>query len=163
MQRIKTLLFSLFILISMVSISACGGGGDDEPSLTPEEERLLALAGSSGTRWTATSITFEGGPANGFDNFSLTLFGDNPSATLTYNSTDGDPLFSSSGTWSFNGSNINQIIIDENDDNVFSISNFDADQTPATMTLTVNFTSNGGIANGVMGTDGLYVFQLVAE
>lgn len=163
MQRIKPILFSLFLLTALVSMTACGGGGDDEPDLTPEEERLLALAGSSGTEWTATSITFEGGPANGFENFSLTLFGSDPNATLTYNATDGDPLFASSGTWAFNGTNINQIILDENTGNVFSISNFDAETTPATMTLTVNFSANGGVANGVTGTDGLYVFELVAE
>lgn len=163
MQKITSHLFSLLIVVSLFSISACGGGGDDEPELTPEEQRLLELAGSTGTRWTATSITFDGAPANSFDNFSLTLFGTDPTATLTYNSTDGDPLLGSSGTWSFNGSNINQIIVDGNDNNVYNISNLNTSTTPSTMTLTVNFTSGGGVANGVSGTDGTYVFNLEAQ
>ena len=162
MRNFRSTLFLITLLTAVCSITACGGG-DDEPGLTPEEERLLALAGTTGTRWTATAISFEGGPASGFDNFSLTLFGDDPDQTLTYTSIDGDPLFLSSGTWSFNGSNINELIVDEMDDNVFTIGNFNADNTPATMTLSVNFTAGGGVAAGVNGTDGLYVLELVAE
>lgn len=165
MQKLTSYLFTLLMVVSVLSFTACGGGGggDDEPDLTPEEQRLLDLAGSTGTRWTATSISFDGAPAVGFENFSLTLFGTDPTATLTYNSTDGDPLFASSGTWAFNGTNINQIIVDGNTNNVYNISNLQTDSNPATMTLTVNFTSGGGVANGVSGTDGTYVFDLEAQ
>lgn len=161
MNRIKASIFTLLFISLSFAVSSCGGN-DDEPGLTPEQERLLALAGSTGTVWNATSISFEGGPANGFDNFSLTLIGDDPNATLTYRSNDGEPLFASSGTWTF-GSSINQIIVDGDETNPFNISEFNADNTPATMTLTVNFTANGGVANGISGTDGLYVLELEAQ
>lgn len=161
MNKFKASLFTLLILSLTFSITSCGGN-DDEPGLTPEQERVLQLAGANGTVWNATSITFEGGPANGFDNFSLSLFGDDPNGTLTYNSNDGEPLFSSSGTWTL-GNSINQLIFDGDESNAFAISEFNADSNPSTMTLTVNFTANGGVANGISGTDGLYVLELEAQ
>lgn len=151
-----------FILTVSVIVLACGGsggGGDDDPMLTDEQIRLRALAGTTGITWTATSITFDGAPADGFDNFSLTIRGTDNTAK-TYTSIDGDPLFDASGTWAFNGTNINQLIFDGESDNVYSISNIDADATPATLTLTVNFTNPGSSA---AGTNGTYVLNMQAQ
>ncbi|OEK01894.1 hypothetical protein BFP97_10365 [Roseivirga sp. 4D4] len=156
-MRTKNYLLSLLVLISF-SVISCGGGGgdgDDTPTLTPGEQRLVDLAGSSGTTWVATSITFDGAPATGFDNFSLTLRG--TATSKTYTSIDGDPLFGASGTWDFNGTNINQILVDGNSDNIFTISNLNTTATPNTVRLSVNFTADGGAA---FGTSGLYVLDL---
>ncbi len=162
MLKLKTTLYTILLVVLVASVSACGSdGGDDGPSLSPEEQRLLDLAGSSGTTWTPTSITFEGAPANGFDNFSLTLRGTDPAATLNYTSVDGDPIFQASGTWVLTG--LNTIEIDGNSTNVFNITSLNTSVTPATLTLQVNYTSGGGVAAGVAGTDGNYIFNLEAQ
>lgn len=161
MRSIKKIFSSILFFSLVLTMTSCPG--DDTPDLTAEEQRILDLAGSTGTTWVATSITFDGAPAQGFDNFSITLFGTDPSTALTYSSTDGDPLFAASGTWAFNGTNINQIIIDGNMNNVYEVSNLNTSASPATVRLTVNFTSGAGAANGVSGTDGTYVLDLEAQ
>lgn len=159
MIRTKHYILSLLVILSF-SVLSCGGGsgGDDTPTLTAEEQRLLDLGGTSGATWIATSITFDGAPATGFDNFSLTLRG--TATSKSYTSVDGDPLFAASGTWAFNGTNINQLIFSGDESNIFTLSNIVTTTTPATARLTVNFTSDGGAA---AGTSGLYVLNLQAQ
>lgn len=158
MIRTKHYILSLLVILSFSVLSCGGGGGDDTPTLTAEEQRLLDLGGTSGATWIATSITFDGAPATGFDNFSLTLRG--TATSKSYTSIDGDPLFAASGTWSFNGTNINQLIFSGDESNIFTLSNIVTTSTPATARLTVNFTSDGGAA---AGTSGLYVLNLQAQ
>lgn len=161
MIKTKNLILTIaaFAVILMFSCGGDDGGGDDTPQLTEEEQRILDLGGSTGITWVATSITQDGAPANGFDNFSLTLRG--TASSKTYNSVDADPLLSSSGTWDFNGTNLNQIVFDGDSDNVYAISNLNTTATPATVTLTVNYTNPaGGVAAGANGT---YVFNLQAQ
>ena len=153
-MRLKYYIFSLLIVASF-GLMSCGGGDDDTPALTAEEQRLLDLVGTSGSTWEATSITFDGAPATGFDNFSFTLRG--TATSKSYSSIDGDPLFGASGTWAFNGTNINELIFDGNDGNVYTLSNLNTTATPSTLRLTVSFTSDGGAAAGI---DGLYVLNL---
>lgn len=162
MRNTKHTLLMLLMLVMTATITACGGdGGGDEPQLTPEEQRLLDLAGTSGTVWNATSVTFAGAPDDRFENFSLTLRGTDPTATLSYTSQNGDPVFRSSGTWQLTGTTT--IEIDGNSNNVFNINSLNTNTTPATLTLSVNFISGGGVAAGVTGTDGQYVFNLEAQ
>jgi hypothetical protein len=159
MSRIKKSSLLAFSLITLFLFS-CGGGGDGEPDLTPEEQRVVDLAGSAaGVTYAASSITFEGSPAEGFDNFRLTLRG--TATSKTYTTTNGDPVFAASGTWSFNDTNINQILIDNVTSNVYNISSLDA--TAGTFTLSVNFVANGGVAAGTNSTNGTYVFNLVKQ
>ncbi|MGW8122390.1 hypothetical protein ACV07N_06985 [Roseivirga echinicomitans] len=158
MIRVKHLSFILIALFAL-TLTSCGGGkgGDDTPTLTAEEQRLLDLAGTTGVTYDATSITFNDAPATGFDSFSLTLRG--TATSKTYSTTDGDPVFKASGTWNINSSNINQIFIDGNANNTFEVSAFNA--TAGTFTLTVNFVASGGVAAGMNGTNGMYVFKLI--
>ncbi len=152
----KHYILSLLVVLTFSTLSC--GGKDDTPALTAEEQRLLDLGGTSGVTWVATSITFDGAPATGFDNFSLTLRG--TATSKTYTSVGGDPLFAASGTWGFNGTNINQLIFSDDDSNVFTLSNLVTTTTPATARLSVNFISDGGAA---AGTSGLYVLSLSAQ
>lgn len=155
MNRIKNLSICL-LFIAFATLTACGGGdgdGDDTPDLTAEEQRLVDLAGTTGVTWEATSITFDGAPADGFDNFSITFRGN--AISKTYTTVSGSPVFGASGTWDFNDGNLNQLIFDGNDNNIYTLSGLNT--VAKTVTLTVNFTSNGGAA---FGTDGLYVFNL---
>ena len=165
MQRLRNTLLTLLMVALAATMTACGGGGGDDPQLTPEEERLLALAGSTGTTWNAVGVTFDSAPDDRFDNFSLTLRGTDPEAVLNYSSQNGDPVFKPSGTWEITGvsSTTTTIIIDSNTNNVFTISNLNTSVTPATMTITVDFTSGGGVAAGSSGTDGRYVFNMQAQ
>lgn len=156
MIRTKHYILSLLVVLTFSTLSC--GGNDDTPALTAEEQRLLDLGGTSGVTWVATSITFDGAPATGFDNFSLTLRG--TATSKTYTSVGGDPLFEASGTWGFNGTNINQLIFSGDDSNVFTLSNLVTTTTPATARLSVNFTADGGAA---AGTSGLYVLSLSAQ
>lgn len=148
-----------FTAMALMFTLACGGGGDDGPTTpTAAEQRLLDLAGTSGVTWTAVSITQDGAPANGFDNFSLTL---RSGTNMTYSASNSTPLIAASGPWAFNNDNISQIIFNGDSDNVFNVSNLNTTATPATVTLTVNFTNpNGGTAAGASGT---YVFNLQAQ
>lgn len=155
MKKIQSFFFVLG-LISLSVIASCGGGGggDDTPNLTPEEQRLVDLAGTTGVTWAATAVTFDGAPANGLDNFSVTFRGN--SSSKTYNSVDGDPFLGATGTWNFVGTNINQITFDGNTDNVYNLS-LNSSANPAVLTMTVNYTSNGGTRAGANGT---YIFTL---
>jgi hypothetical protein len=157
MTKFKNYLLAL-AAIALTFTMACGGGdGDDEP--TPEELRIEALAGNGGVTWTATEITQDGSPANGFDNFSLTFRSSGD--TKTFASTDADPLIAASGPWDFVNGNLDQLVFNGDSDNVFRISNLNTESTPATATLTVNFTNpNGGVAAGASGT---YIFRLQAQ
>jgi hypothetical protein len=157
MLKTKKIALLAIALVFIVMFSCKDKKGTDP--LTPEEQRLVDLVGSTGITYTASAITFEGSPATGFDNFSLTLRGNETSKT--YSTLDGDPVFSASGTWDFNGTNLNQIIIDSNTSNVFNITSFDA--TAGTFTITVNFVANGGVAAGTASTNGTYVFNLVKQ
>lgn len=153
MKRIKSYFFILS-LISLSIFSSCGGGGDDTPQLTEEEQRLVDLAGtSSGVTWLATSVTFDGAPTNGLDNFAVTFRAN--SVSKTYTSVDGDPFLAATGTWDFVGTNINQITFDGGD-NVYNLS-LNTSVDPSVLTMTVNYTSNGGVRAGASGT---YIFTL---
>lgn len=159
-NKISSLFSALLIIAIIFTFSSCGGGGgDSEPELTPEEQRLLDLVGTTGVTYSASSITFEGSPATGFENFRLTLRG--TANSKTYTTVDGDPVFSASGTWSFNDTNLNQIVIDNVTANVYNISAFNA--TAGTFTITVNFVAQGGVAAGTASTNGTYVFNLVKQ
>ncbi|HEY9116954.1 MAG TPA: hypothetical protein VIN11_03955 [Roseivirga sp.] len=149
-------LASAFVFLSLLAFTSCGGkgGGDDTPQLTPTEQRLVDLAGTSGVTWTATSVTFDGGPTNGLENFSITFRGN--ANSKTYNSVDGSPFLGASGTWNFVGTNINQITFDSNTENVYALS-LNTSASPQVLTMTVNYTSNGGARAGASGT---YVFTL---
>ena len=160
MNRFKTSLLSLLAIFSFALVSCGGGsgGGDDTPEPTPEEQRIVDLAGSSsGITWATTSVTFDGASSNFFSDLTLTIRGN--SSSKTYISANGSPLWGANGTWDFNGTNLNEIIFDSDNGNVYTIS-LNTSATPSTLTMTVNYTASGGVAAGINGANGTYVFNM---
>lgn len=155
----KTL--KLLLILSLFAFATACGGGDDEPDLTPEEQRLVDLAGTeSGVTWATTSVTFDGAPSEFFSDLTITFRG--TATSKTYTSTNGTPLFNASGTWDFDGTNINALIFDGDGGNVYT-ANVNASATPPTLTMTVNYTASGGVAAGVNGANGTYVFNMAQQ
>lgn len=150
--------FLVLCLLTITLLSSCGGGGDDTPELTPEEQRLVDLAGTAqGVTWATTSVSFDGASSDFFSDLTITFRGN--ATSKSYASSNGSPLFSANGTWDFNGTNIGELIFDGDASNVYSIS-VNADATPATLVMTVNYTASGGVAAGVNGANGTYVFNM---
>lgn len=163
MKRIKSY-FLILNIIGLAILSSCGGGGgggDDTPQLTPEEQRLVDLAGTStGVVWATTSVTFDGAASDFFEDLTITFRGN--ATSKTYTSTNGNPLFGASGTWDFNGTNIGEIIFDGDSGNIYSIT-VNASASPSTLVMTVNYTASGGVAAGVNGANGTYVFNMAQQ
>ncbi|GEM_PF-6241677 len=158
MKQSKSLLL-IFILLAFSALSSCGG--DDVPDLTPEEQRLVDLAGTeSGVTWATTSVTFDGAPSDFFGDLTITFRG--TATSKTYTSTNGVPLFNASGTWAFSGTDIGKLVFDGDGGNIYSI-NVNSSATPATLTMTVNYTASGGVAAGVNGANGTYVFNMAQQ
>lgn len=156
MNKIKQLAFLLvaFTSFALLSCGGGGGGGDDTPQLTEEEQRLLDLAGTTGITYEAVSVTRDSETNNEYDDF--TLFLKTGTSSNTYTTTDGDPIFDASGTWSVSSSNINQVTISRGSSTFpATMSNFNA--AAGTFTLTINYTAQGGAAAGLSGT---YVFNM---
>lgn len=159
MKTIKSY-FLILSLIGFTMLTSCGsddGGGDDTPQRTPEEQRLFDLAGTTGITWATTSVTFDGASSNFFSDLTLTLRGS--VNAKRYTSSNGSPLWLASGTWDFNGDNLDQIFFDGDDGNIYNIS-INAGSSTSTLTMTVNYTSNGGVAAGTNGANGTYVFTM---
>ena len=99
--------------------------------------------------WVATSIAFDGRrPQTDLTILHLPLL-DQPH--LKHSTVGGAPVFGANGTWDFNNGNLNQIVIDGNSDNVFTISGLNTVLSPARVTITVNFTTpTGGVAAGTV-------------
>lgn len=149
------------LILSLVAFATACGGGDDEPDLTPEEQRLVDLAGTeSGVTWATTSVTFDGAPSEFFSDLTITFRA--TATSKTYTSTNGTPLFNASGTWDFDGTNINALVFDGDGGNVYTVS-VNASATPPTLTMTVNYTASGGVAAGVNGANGTYVFNMAQQ
>lgn len=153
------LTIQLLTFCLLLSFSCGGGGGDDSPVPTAEELRLIDLAGTSGITWQASSITIDGSPISNTDAFSITLRG-SVNDGKTYSSANASPLFNPTGTWDFYNNSLNQVVVDGDADHVYTITNLNTTTQPATMTLTVNYTGQGGVA---AGSGGLYTINLQAQ
>ncbi len=163
MKRINFLL-TAGLLVSLLVYSGCGGSSDPEPP-SASEERLSALTGT----WNATanSITRDGTPDASYDNFSITFGGTNNadktnvSGTATTNDVTGTYP---SGSWQFNGTNINSIVRDgTNSGSITMTANLTGDGS-AGSTLVLSFTLNAdGSGSRVAGLTGAWVFTLTKQ
>ena len=96
MKNVKTLsnfLFGMAILLSVVTFSNCGGGGDPEPAQTEVEKTRTTLTSSA---WKIQTSTVDGADQLGlFKNFTITF------TTAGFTTTNGGAVWPTTGTWSF--------------------------------------------------------------
>lgn len=150
MKKTYNLIVLVFIS-GFILFSGCKKN-DDDPGIPPEQVQTELLTGT----WVPGTVTFDGAPAPGFQNFSITFNGGN-----TYTAQNGYPVFKNSGAWAFKQDggtvNIQTIVLDNNPALELRIT---------TLTAT-NFNSNitlSGSANArTMGLDGTYTFNLVKQ
>lgn len=139
-KNILSALFSVAAFAILISISSCGGGGGGDT--TPDLSALL----KSGT-WKIGTVTVDG--ANETDLFTgMTLtFG-----ASSFSSTNADPVWPASGTWTLNAA---AKTITRGDALVVNIGN-NLSATALTLTLDWDKTTFGG---GRIGSiEGAYVF-----
>lgn len=101
MKKINYLFFCL--LLSVAFLASCGsddGGGGP----TPEEAALAKLQGI----WNLTAATKDNSPIAGYESMKLTI----ANKTMTATGTPGADSVFPTGSFSFVGTNYNQILVD---------------------------------------------------
>ena len=146
-------LLSAVILLSLVVFASCGP--DDAVEKTQAEEQLDKLKAHT---WKATagSVTRDGDAETDFDTFTLSFTGTpkDETASGSYSTTNGGEVFPS-GTWSFDGTNINRLVRG----NSIKMDIQSVNDT----NLKIQFSLNAdGSANG-RGLSGSWVFDLTAN
>jgi hypothetical protein len=148
----KTYNLVVLVIISGLIIFTGCKKNDDDPGVSPEQEQIERLSQT----WVPGTVTFDGAPAPGFQDFVLTFNTGN-----TYTAQNGYPVFKNSGAWAFKQEggmvNIQTIILDNNP----------ALELRITSLTETNFNSNitlSGSANArTTGLDGTYTFNLVRQ
>ena len=142
MKNILSVLSSLAAFAILISISSCGGGGGGDT--TPDMSALL----KSGT-WKVNTVTVNG--ANELDMFTgLTVnFG-----ASSFTSTNGDPVWPSSGTWTLNAA---AKTISRGDGLVITVGN-NISETALTLTLDWAQTTLGGGRIGSIEGEHIFTF-----
>lgn len=145
MKRLKPYLMLGLFIVSLSGFVGCGG--DDAPSISPEEKQLSLLSRA----WQLSSVTLDDDPTNAFDGLTVTL-----TENKTFSVTDNyEPVWPSSGTFDF-GADL--FTIERNDGVTISITNT---LSESSMTLSFNYDiSPEGRTNGILGH---YVFQFTAN
>jgi hypothetical protein len=149
-------LFSGALILGLLMYSACkqDDGGDIQE--TAAEKQLNLLSGT----WSASagSVTRDATAEPTYDNFTVTFSGSlnsdksNVESSSTYNTNDVTNAFPS-GTWTFNGSNVNQIL--RGTGITMTI------QSISETNLTLAFSLNAdGSTNKTAGLEGAWVFTL---
>lgn len=146
--------YNLFVLVfisGLILFSGCKKN-DDDPGLTPEQEQTEKLTQT----WVPGTVTFDGAPAPGFQDFSITFNSGN-----TYTAANGYPVFKNTGSWTFkqeNGNvNINTIVLDNNPALELRITSLT--ETAFNSNITLSGSANARTA----GLDGTYTFNLVRQ
>lgn len=149
MKKIKTLsnfLAGIAILLSSVTFSNCGGGGDPEPTQTEAEKTRATLTNSA---WKIQTSTVDGADQMTlFKNFTITF------TTAGFTTTNGGAVWPATGTWSFVDDTAKSFKRD--DGTVVAIDNI----TETGLTLSLNWTKTtfgGGRATSISGKN-VFVF-----
>jgi hypothetical protein len=142
-NSIKPVPLLLILLLSIV-----GACKDDDESLTPEQKRVKELSST----WRATSVMLNASPADGYNDFLLTLTG-----TLDY-SVSGGPgslPFPPSGNWELGADITNQIIIASGNENIAAEYTLDGEN----LIIQLNYTGNGFPNSRISGLTGSWAFN----
>ncbi len=135
---------SLLFLLAASIISSCGGGGSDDPDPVPPtaaETNTQLL--SSGT-WKVSSVKVDGvNQTSLFTGFTLNF------TSSTYTTTNGDPVWPTSGTWSF--TNTEATTVKREDGVIISISSISSSNFVFTLTWD-KATFGSGRTSSVKGT-----------
>jgi hypothetical protein len=144
MKNLK-ILFSIpvFILcLSFVFLMSCGEDDSDPKTVATDELSKT---------WQVGTVKLDGiiVTVPSYENFSITF-----SNSGTYTTQNGDPIFSGSGTWSFDGDNFNAIVLSG------VLVNVAINATSLSMTFTAQ---DAPLTGRVKGLSGAYEFDLVAQ
>ncbi|MDN5217137.1 hypothetical protein QQ020_34010 [Fulvivirgaceae bacterium BMA12] len=145
MKNIKILSANIIILsLSLVFLGSCGGDDDADPK-ADQTAKLAKTWSASTVRLDNVDVTIPS-----YENFSITF-----SSAGTYSTQDGDPIFTGNGSWSFDGDNVNAIIISGTKANI----TLNGDATTLVLTFTAPDAPLTGRAYGLSGN---YEFNLTA-
>ncbi len=132
----------LMLGILLITCFGCGGGGDDGPTETQQEQAFALLAGN----WTLNSIALDGQNVNSdYSGFSLSF------TNGGFTTTNAGALFNSIGTWQWADATAANIITLDDGKEVTIV-----ELTTSSFTFTFTVNSTGGVANGINGLAGNY-------
>lgn len=151
MKKILSL-FSIILFSGFILFTGCKKKGEPVPTGGNEQERIDMLSKT----WIPGTITFEDGATSLFQNFELTM------GNKTYSSSNGYPVYKSSGTWNFKDNSgtpdLNTIILDGKPELELKINTLNETNFNSVITLSNNTTNAR-----TQGTDGTYKFELVVK
>src|SRR5690606_20503890 len=102
MKKINYLFFCLFLSVAILASCKSDDGGGNGP--TAEEAAVAKLQGT----WNLTAANKDNSPINGYESMKLTI--DNK--TISATGTPGSDSVFPTGSFSFVGTNYNQILVD---------------------------------------------------
>ncbi|AWW31674.1 hypothetical protein DN752_16920 [Echinicola strongylocentroti] len=109
----KRLYYCLFASFSILLFLSCGGEDEPSPSKSKEQLALEKLTGEGTQTWIVGaegSVTHKGQNATSdFIDFEITFSSSNDNKA--YTTSNSNLLFDESGTWSFEGSNFDKIML----------------------------------------------------
>ncbi len=151
---VGTLLLSSFLLFS------CGDDNNGGPEKTPEELATEELAGTTGSQvWvigSSGSVSKDGSLQTAdFADFEIRFISNNTGRS--YTTTEGNLLFDASGSWGFEGSNLDKIILAGNQPAANKEISFTKNQNNLRLEFVVPAPQNARVT----ALAGLYVFDLV--
>jgi hypothetical protein len=140
------LLFSLLIIVSLITFSNCGDTKKDpEPTEAEKTTKLLTAA-----TWKLQSLTIDGVSDDKFFKGLTITF----SAT-GYTTTNGDPIWPASGTWDYSDGPTSARKIKRNDNVEVTIDEITASNL--TLSLQWDKTTTGGRTSSIPGK---HIFKL---
>ena len=148
------LFLSVGLIFGFIFFASCGGNGNGEENLTPQQEQAKALQGT----WTVQSATVpQGVDPTIINGGTMTFNTDQNYDPTSFASNEMPDFFSTSGSasWAFNGQTTNQV----NLSNVTPVTDFSINNLSGN-SLSISF-SHPGLAGGrIADLSGAYTANL---